>query len=284
MRLRFIAVIVLALLVGSYAPSARASDLGDALSFVLLSTGGKIIMNKKSQAGLGGNGSDQGAVGGISAILKKDSQVLNDVVTSPKGIVLHRNAEAFGCITSGASVKLHHGADCVDILDTSGTSPELATLAGGIGGTIVFEGVVKAQTPTQTLPATVVKANDSLTINTTQAGLNIVSMPSLTLKKKAVLQFSGQAGDTVIVVIDHNLKWGAGAFMTSSVDDVLFMVAGKMVSLGRNAQLEGTILAPDAKCSIGRNAQVVGAVLCGKKISLATKSQVIFAPTTITVP
>ena len=75
-RTTYLAAIVLALGLGTSDPSARAADIGsDALSFVLLSTGGEINMDRDSQAGLGGNGSNLGAVGGTSALLEKDSQI-----------------------------------------------------------------------------------------------------------------------------------------------------------------------------------------------------------------
>jgi choice-of-anchor A domain-containing protein len=273
-------------MLGAFGPSASAADLGsEALSFVLLSTGGKVIMDKNSQAGLGGNGSDQGVVGGTSALLKKDSQAVNDIVTNPGKIVLKRNAEAFGCITDGAQVKLARGAKCEDIIDTSGESPELGVLGDAIIGAVAFADLAAAETPDQTLPAIVVPRKGSVTITDTQTGLNIVSVPSVTLKRNALLKFSGAPGDTVILVIDHDLNWDADAFMTTGgVTDVIFVVSGKIVSMGRSSQLVGTILAPNASCALGVDAQVSGAVFCGKKITLGVNSQVIYNPTTITIP
>jgi len=85
---------------------AHATDLGsDTQAFVPLSTGAKVIMGAGSQAGLGGNGADLGMVGGTSALLQKGCQSVNEVVSSPHGIVLQKQAEAFGCITGGAPIK-----------------------------------------------------------------------------------------------------------------------------------------------------------------------------------
>lgn len=278
--------ITLATILAAFGLSARAADLGRAaLSFVLLSTGGNVIMDKKSQAGLGGNGSNLGAVGGTSALLERDSQAVNDIVTNPGEIVLKRNATAFGCITDGAHVRLARGAKCEDIIDTSGESPELAVLGDAMVGAVQFADLATAETPDQTLPAVVVPRKGSVTITDTQTGLNIVSVPSVTLKRNALLKFSGQPGDTVILLIDHDLNWEADAFMTTSgVTDVLFVVSGKTVSIGRGSQLVGTILAPNATCALGVDAQVSGAVFCGKKITLDANSQVIYNPTTITIP
>lgn len=285
-RSTYIAAIVLALVVGTSGPSARADDLGsDALSFVLLSTGGKITMDRKSQAGLGGNGSNLGAVGGTSALLEKDSQSVNDIVTNPGGIVLKRKAEAFGCITDGAPVKLARGAKCEEIIDISGQNPELGVLGNAMIGAVEFADLAVAETPDQTLPAVHVPRKSAVTITDTQTGLNIISVPSVTLDDNALLEFSGQAGDTVILVIDQDLNWGAHAFMTTSgVTDVLFVVSGKTVSMGRNSQLIGTILAPNATCTVGADAQVSGALLCGQDITLDPNAQVIYNPTTVTIP
>lgn len=281
-----IASIVLGLVLGAFGPSARAADLGsDALSFVLLSTGGKVIMGEKSQAGLGGNGSDQGVVGGTSALLRRDAQAVNDIVTNPGEIVLKRNAEAFGCITDGAQVKTARGAKCEDITDTSGENSELGVLGDAIIGAVQFADLAVAETPDQTLPAIVVPRKGSLTITDTETGLNIISVPSITLKGNALLKFSGSPGDTVILIIDHDLKWAADAFMTTSgVTDVLFVVSGKTVSMGKSSQLVGTILAPNATCTLGVKAQVSGAVFCGGEITLDANSQVIYNPTPITIP
>ncbi|HTW89273.1 MAG TPA: collagen-binding domain-containing protein, partial [Candidatus Binataceae bacterium] len=246
---------------------------------------GKVIMGKKSQAGLGGNGSDQGLVGGISALLRKDAQAVNDIVTNPGGIVLKRNAEAFGCITDGAQVKLDKGAKCEDITDTSGENSELGVLGDAIIGAVQFADLAVAETPDQMLPAVVVPRKGSMTITDTETGLNIISVPSLTLKQNALLKFSGSPGDTVILIIDHDLNWDADAFMTTSgVTDVLFVVSGQTVSMGNGSQLVGTILAPDARCTLGVKAQVSGAVFCGKEITLGANSQVIYNPTTVSIP
>ena len=150
---------------------------------------------------------------------------------------------------------------------------------------VEFADLAVAETPDQTLRAVDVPRKGIVTITDTQTGLNIISVPSLTLKSKALLKFSGQPGNTVILVIDHDLNWGADAFMTTSgVTDVLFVVSGKTVSTGRGSQLVGTILAPDASCTVGVDAQVSGAVFCGKKITLDAKAQVIYNPTTVTIP
>lgn len=71
---------------------------------------------------------------------------------------------------------------------------------------------------------------------------------------------------------------------TSGVTDVLFVVSGTIVSTGRGSQLVGAILAPNASCTVGVDAQVSRAVFCGKTITLDANAQMIYNPTTVTIP
>src|SRR5579875_3293284 len=130
--------------------AAHATDLGsDTAAFVLLSTGGKVILGKDSQAGLGGNGGDLGMVGGTAAILDKDAQAVNEVVTEPHGITLHKNAETFGCITDHAQIKRAAGARCMSLFDNGGQRPELTTMKNALGEAALFASVANAQQPAQ---------------------------------------------------------------------------------------------------------------------------------------
>jgi hypothetical protein len=276
------------LIVGLAALPAHAADLGaDALTFVLLSTGSKIVLNKGSQAGLGGDNGNDGAVGGTSVTLKKDAQSVNNIVASPGGISLKKDANAGGCITGGGSVKLADGAICKGATDTSGQDAELGVISNAIGEVTAFAGVAASQNPAQTLPAIKLPKDGTSTITNTQPGLNIISVPSVTLKKDARLTLSGAPGDSVILVIDGDLKWGPDASLGVSggtSDQVIFVVSGNVVSLGQSSQLPATIVAPNAKCTLGKDSQLIGALFCGKQIALGADSQVQFVPTAVTIP
>jgi predicted acyltransferase (DUF342 family) len=66
--------------------------------------------------------------------------------------------------------------------------------------------------------------------------------------------------------------------------DLVFVISGKLVSIGRNSQLPATVVAPNATCEVGARAQVFGEMVCGKKISLGDHSQVQYVPTAVTIP
>ncbi len=70
--------------------------------------------------------------------------------------------------------------------------------------------------------------------------------------------------------------------MTST--DLLIVVSGELVSIGKDSQLVATIVAPNATCEIGAGAQVIGEMICGKKISLGNGSQVRYLTTAVTIP
>jgi hypothetical protein len=275
-------------LVISAVSAAHATDLGsDTLAFVLLSTGGKVILGKDSQAGLGGNGGDLGMVGGTAAILDKDSQAVNEVVTKPHGINLHKNAETFGCITDHARIKLAAGARCMSLIDNGGQRPELTTMKNAIGEAALFVSVANSQPPAQNLSKIAVPKNGFQTIVNSQTGLNVITTPSVNLKKGAELDISGQSGETDLILVNGDLKWGADAsllFSGMTDTDLVFVISGKLVSIGRNSQLPATVVAPNATCEVGARAQVFGEMVCGKKISLGDHSQVQYVPTAVTIP
>jgi predicted acyltransferase (DUF342 family) len=87
--------------------------------------------------------------------------------------------------------------------------------------------------------------------------------------------------------VHGNLNWGADASISFNgvlTTHVMFVVSGKLVSLGKGSQLIGTILAPHATCEVGAGAQVIGEIICGKKIQLDNGSQVQYDPTVVTIP
>jgi hypothetical protein len=93
-------------------------------------------------------------------------------------------------VTGGVEVKIGIGASCASE-DTSGSEADLTTLSTAISDLASFETALTATTPTQTLEAISVPANGSMTITDTVVGPNIVSVPSVTLKKGATLQLAG---------------------------------------------------------------------------------------------
>jgi hypothetical protein len=266
----------------------RATDLGsDARAFVLLSTGGKVVLGKDSQAGLGGNGAEMGMVGATSAVLKKGAQSVNDVVTSAGAIELQKDAEAFGCITAGGHIGLAAGARCVNLTDTGGQRPELTTMHDAIGEATLFAGVANSQQPAQTLAPIALSKAGMQTITNGQPGLNVIATPSVTLKNGATLTVQGQTGDSDLLLVHGDFKWGPNSSITyfGMGPDMIVVVSGKHVAIGKKSQLRGSIVALDATCKVAPDAQVIGQMVCKRQIVLGTDAQVIYAPTTnVTIP
>jgi hypothetical protein len=95
MRPSFRAVTMMfALMLGILLSPALATDLGQALNFGVLSTGGVVTFG--TDAALSG-----GDIGGTGILLQRDASITNDLVASPNGINMKKGSNAANCITGG---------------------------------------------------------------------------------------------------------------------------------------------------------------------------------------
>jgi hypothetical protein len=270
--------------VGLAAPRAYglvgALQLGsNALKFSVLSSQKPASLAK--DATLTGSGD----VGGQSISLATGASTGADTVANPRGITLGQRATVAGaCVTTGTSIKLRDGASCAS-QDTSGSGADLTVLSSAIAELANFQTMLATTPTTQTLTAINLPLNGSMTITDTIAGQqNIISMPSVTLKKGATLELSGGPSDTVILEISGKLKLGSGARITLTggltAAQVLISTGGKSVSIPKSTALSATLLAPFGKCTLTRAATVNGAILCSGKVTLAAGAQLVFTPFT----
>ncbi|HVN88993.1 MAG TPA: hypothetical protein VMT61_04180 [Candidatus Binataceae bacterium] len=129
---------------------------------------------------------------------------------------MKKGSNAANCITSGSKIIQADGFNCLSA-DSSGTNTEATTLLPqAIADVATFVTAVKAATRTQVIQnKIVVAANDSQLIVDSQTGLNIITVPSITLKTNSVLTLVGASNltDQVVLVVAGNLKIGADTFL-----------------------------------------------------------------------
>ncbi len=283
LKTRF-ALFVLASIFGAQVPSAFATDLGRALNFVALSTGGNIIFGANSLL-------KSGAVGGKSVTLGVSSQAgtspVADVIAKPGGITLQSGASAGNCITGGAKVKLVGGAQCASV-DVTGTNGALGTLSGALTDAATYAVAAKSQSPTQHTTIKIPAIGHVTIVDTIPGGLNVIAAPSITIARDGVLKISGGASDTVLLQISGNVKLGRDAIVSTTgglpLANVVILVGGTVVSVGHDSILDGTVLAPKASCTVGHDSTGHGAYLCRKQITLGHDVLISAQPTTVTLP
>ena len=251
----------------------------NALKFAVLSSQKPASLAK--DASLTGSGD----VGGQSISLASGASAGADAVANPKGITLGQQARVAGaCVTAGANIKLRNGANCAS-QDTSGSGADLTVLSAAVTDVANFQTTLASTPTTQTLTAIDLPLNGSITITDTLVGQqNIISIPSVTLKKGATLELSGGPSDTVVLEIAGKLKLGAEARIALTggltAAQVLISTGGKSVSIPKSTALSATLVAPFGKCTLHTAATVNGALLCAGKVTLGTGSQVVFIPFT----
>jgi hypothetical protein len=269
---------------------AFATDLGNALSFGVLSIGGVVTFGTDSA--LSG-----GDVGGTGITLRRNASVDGDLIASPNGIKMKKGSSAINCITSGATVTQAdgEGINCLSA-DTTDTNSEVTTLLpDAISDVAAFVTAAMGEPVTQAITdKIVVPANESQVITDTQAGLNIITVPSIKLKKDAVLTFQGftDRTDQVVLIVAGNLKLGNDSDLAPSnfapsfsEQNLVILVLGNSVTVGENAVLNGTVVAPNATCTLAADFATRGAYICGKHLTLSNENSqgsgsIAFSPAT----
>jgi hypothetical protein len=272
-------------------PCALATDLGNATSFGVLSLGGAVVFGTDSA--LSG-----GDVGGRGIILRANATVTGDLIASPNGINMKTGSGADGCITAGAQVIQATGNNCSNV-DTTGSNSEVTTLLPqAISDAANFVAAAKATTATQVFTHPIrIAASDSFPITDNVSGLNIITVPSVIVRRDAALTFSGASSDEVVLIIAGNLKMGHDTLLAPSLlgpnfpeSHLVILVLGKLVSVGKNAVLNGTLLAPKAHCTLGAGFATRGAFICGHSIALSNEDgagdsgSIVLSPSTVTLP
>ncbi len=263
------------------------TDLGNALNFGIISTGGTVTLNSNS-LGLALPGlADSIDIGGRSIKLNDDVNVSGDLIASTKGISLGANSKAANCITAGAGVSLGAGSTCAT--DTSGTSTELTTLLpNAIADIGKYVAAAQAEPVTTAMAPIKLEKSQLQEIDTTVSGFNVITTPSLTVADSGTIEIGGSAGDQLVMVIKGNLNLGAGASLHTIPPliktNLVVIVLGKKVTLHGGALITGTLIAPNASCTAFRSMTVVGAIFCGKNIFFGTPSTVSLDPSLVVLP
>jgi choice-of-anchor A domain-containing protein len=266
-----------------FAPQFMA-DLGYAKSFVILSSGGSVtlrnrdIVSKATIAGattcpgaagctmrLGGNTILMGRgnstapdqIGGDVIAGATTSQGLNCAGVTPgtTAICLGNMSSISGaCVTGGGAVSAP--SNCAGGTDISGKNSEVATLLPKAGPDLAaFSAFLVSLPATQTFSAINVASGGSTTI-TANAGLNVISVPSIVIGSGATLTISGGSSAQVVINVGSSavpgvvtLNDSAKVLLSGGItpDRVVFNVVGdggQFVQLGNTITFNGTILAP----------------------------------------
>lgn len=316
--------LLISLLVAStcFAPRMMA-DLGSAKSFVVLSSRGTVVFQNRdnvSKATFPGSVTCPNAagctmrIGGKTILMGRGNatapdQVAGDLIASATAsqglncsglkpgttaICLGNTSSIAGaCVTGGGGVS--NPTDCATV-DTSGTNPEVANLLPKAGpDAAAFSAFLAALTPTQTLQAISVASGGSYTI-TANAGLNVISVPSIVIGSGAQFSIAGSSGAQVVINIGSSVTPGALIQNFSSsvllaggitADNVVFNVLGgngtQLVQLGNTVTFNGTILAPQQGLVLGDGATsqptvINGALLFGNNVAIGNNVTLNFFP------
>jgi choice-of-anchor A domain-containing protein len=169
-------------------------------------------------------------------------------------------------ITGGGSVT---GTRIQGVIDTSGANPQLSNLAQAISEAVLLAGSLSSLTPTQVLPGISVGNNQSRSIGTTVAGLNVIQIPTITSGSRFTLTIKGAPGDTVVVNLG-SLVLGQQATVNLNglqPNQVIFNIAGALTIDINPQSISGTFLAPASACAIDQNLTFAGALYCGGNIT-----------------
>ncbi len=228
-----------------------------------------------------------GAVGGKDVSFGANSIAGQDVIATSSTVELNNYAKALGaCVTGGNLLDLETGATC-GTSDTSGTNPDLATLTSAISDLATFETALGGTAPTQTIPAVNLAASGTQTISDSIAGLNIISVPSVTLGNSSTLRLSGLATDTLVLNISGALAIGDGATIKLvgglAPANVIINVGGLVTAWNASSTLNGTLLALNSTCTGTTGITINGAVACNGSLNFGNNTQLNFFASKVSV-
>jgi hypothetical protein len=202
---------------------------------------------------------------------------------------MKKDSSATNCITAGATIKQRDGTNCGSV-DISGNGADVATLLpDAISDVATFVAAANLQTASNPITAPIkIAKNGMQEIDDNVAGLNVVTVPSITLGVDGTLSVGGGATDQIVVMIAVDLKVRAGAILSpvsplTSAQHVI-VVLGKSVSLGANSHVSATVVAPGATCTVGADSDIIGALICGEKATLGADAKMPVVPSVVTLP
>jgi hypothetical protein len=214
-----------------------------------------------------------------------------------------KNKVAGECVTGGSGVLLGSLSDCDGGIDKSGSNSKVTTLLpNAISDAKAFSQAAAALTATQTLSAIYLNKGQNYAV-TTQAGLNVIDLPSIITKGYNKITIT--AGATDAVIFNLGSKSAPGQLLLGpstqivlyggiTPDRIMFNVLGAggyPVSIGNGSTVSGTILAPydgiNVATDLGSNYSnyanwtvIKGALIAGKDICIGCLVKIYFYPFT----
>jgi hypothetical protein len=311
-------LLLLALLagLGSLPAWATQTDLGKADQFGLLSLDGAVKFNQMSELlpakvstpptscpGEVGCIPDTGAV--TIQLLNNNFLAGDAIAGETRGTALFFNIKdtAGGqCVTGGGGVTLASESVCDDGFDQSGTNPKVTTLLPNADDdAAAFAQTLAGLTATQTLPAIALSVTQNYAI-TTQAGVNVIELPSIVTAGGNQITITAGATDAVIINLGSVgtpgvLVLGPATQILLSggitPDRVVFNVigSGNPVSIGTGSIVNGTVLAASDGINVATTAAasskaykcpiwtlIYGALIAGNDICIGNYVKIYFYP------
>lgn len=149
------------------------------------------------------------------------------------------------CVTGGASISTGIGNGCGSY-DSSGTSTLLTTLSDAQNDVTTYASYLGGLTPTVSLGDIVLKKYQRMTIKL-GAGLNVVSIGSITTAGGNTIVLSAPKGAFVVINVGGTISLGAGSqvFTNSSglnPHDLVWNLEGANPTFGAGVTLRGTLI------------------------------------------
>jgi hypothetical protein len=308
-------ILLCLVILGEFASVSGASqtDLGAANQFAVLSSQSTVTFGANDKVATvsvtpapscPGTVGCAGDAGGVTiSIGLSDSLAADAIASQGRGsgsrpataITIGSHSTIAGqCVTGGGSIT--GGSACAGGSDTSGTNSKVTTLLpSAVSAAIAFAEDLSGLTATQTLPAVSLNSGQAYGF-TTQAGVNVIALPSLIANGNNKITITAGATDAVIINVGNTsapgkFQLGAGTqFLLSggiTPDRVLFNVAGKgaAVSIDCGSTINGTILAAsdaiiagDGAPGAGKGTTINGALIAGESIALGCNVTISFYP------
>lgn len=315
-----LAAVFLVMFVFTGAPKAQAADPGAAKSFAVLSSSDVTLRNRVAIAQVNvapsscpGSVGCPGSIGGTTVLMGRGNASAPDTISgnviasanssqglncanNPPGttaICLGNDSEVTGqCVTGNGAVS--SPSECAAGTDTTGTNSLVTTLLPqAVSDAATLASTLAALPSTQTLSAVTLGPHGNFTI-TSNGGLNVVSVPSISTGTKATITISGGASDIFVINVGNATDAGSlqlgngGAILLAgqlTPDRVIFNLigSGTTVQLGNDNTFNGTILAPQGQFASGDGdtpnpVLINGALLFGGSVAIGNNTNLNFYP------
>jgi len=259
--------------------AANFATLGNATNFVLLSTGGSVILGSTDVDNVLVTG---GEVGGQLVNLVGNTNIQNDAISAKlnanPAIRLANTATVTGeCVTDSGLISLLTPSNTCGSYDATGTNALLTLYANAVKDVTNFSAFVANQTPNQAPGDVIIATGGSGTITTSvPGGLTVVVINDLEVGAtggNGTLTISGGPNDRILFNIFGSVfMYNNSAILLSggiTANNVVFNVVctGASVEGSGTVIYNGTIVALGRRCDLGNSITVNGAVICGADIS-----------------